>query len=64
MRFFITGIISVAFVIPPAVLAKTPDKIKIGLMFGLAGAASPGGPVKLDGAKLAIKEKMPQAGSR
>jgi len=33
--------------------AKT---IKIGLMFGLTGAASPIGPVQLDGAKLAINE--------
>ena len=33
-----------------------PEKIKVGLMFGLTGAASPIGPVQLDGAKLAIKE--------
>lgn len=32
------------------------DKIKVGFMFGLTGAASPIGPVQLDGAKLAIKE--------
>ena len=36
--------------------AAPPDKVKIGLMFGLTGAASPIGPVQLDGAKLAIKE--------
>ncbi|MDR1535792.1 MAG: ABC transporter substrate-binding protein [Planctomycetota bacterium] len=30
--------------------------IKLGLMFGLTGTASPIGPVQLDGAKLAIKE--------
>lgn len=36
--------------------AATPDKVKIGLMFGLTGAASPIGPLQLDGAKLAIKE--------
>lgn len=36
--------------------AQTPDKVRIGLMFGLTGAASPIGPVQLDGAKLAIKE--------
>ncbi len=36
--------------------AKTPDKIKIGLMFGLTGPASPIGPVQLKGAQMAIKE--------
>lgn len=36
--------------------ADTPAKIKAGLMFGMTGAASPIGPVQLDGAKLAIKE--------
>lgn len=38
------------------VSAAPPDKVRIGLMFGLTGAASPIGPVQLDGAKLAIKE--------
>lgn len=38
------------------VQAAPPDKVRIGLMFGLTGAASPIGPVQLDGAKLAIKE--------
>ncbi len=32
------------------------SKIKVGLIFGLTGAASPVGPVQLKGAKLAIKE--------
>ncbi|HXX54254.1 MAG TPA: ABC transporter substrate-binding protein [Thermodesulfovibrionales bacterium] len=36
--------------------AEMPAKIKVGLMFGLTGAASPIGPVQLEGAKLAIKE--------
>lgn len=36
--------------------ADAPAKIKAGLMFGMTGAASPIGPVQLDGAKLAIKE--------
>jgi len=36
--------------------AKAPEVIKAGLMFGMTGAASPVGPVQLDGAKLAIKE--------
>lgn len=36
--------------------AAGPDKVRVGLMFGLTGAASPIGPVQLDGAKLAIKE--------
>jgi branched-chain amino acid transport system substrate-binding protein len=38
------------------VQAAPPEKVKMGLMFGLTGAASPIGPVQLDGAKLAIKE--------
>lgn len=36
--------------------AADPAEIKVGLMFGLTGAASPVGPVQLDGAKLAIQE--------
>lgn len=46
----------VGFLVPGESRAKAPDKVKIGLMFGLTGAASPIGPVQLDGAKLAIKE--------
>ena len=37
-------------------LAETPDKIKLGLMFGLTGPASPIGPVQMKGAELAINE--------
>jgi len=48
---FITGLLFAA-----EVQAAPPDKVRIGLMFGLTGAASPIGPVQLDGAKLAIKE--------
>ena len=33
-------------------LAQAPDKIKIGLMFGLTGPASPIGPVQMKGAKM------------
>lgn len=36
--------------------AKTPSSIKIGLLFGLTGSASPIGPLQVDGAKLAIEE--------
>jgi ABC-type branched-subunit amino acid transport system substrate-binding protein len=36
--------------------AAPKKSIKLGLMFGLTGAASPIGPVQLDGAKLAIDE--------
>ena len=36
--------------------AFAQDKVRMGLMFGLTGAASPIGPPQLDGAKLAIKE--------
>ena len=50
------------FLTPPALYAETPVKIKIGLIFGLTGAASPIGPVQLDGAKLAIKDINAQGG--
>ena len=36
--------------------AATPDKIKIGLMFGMTGVSSPIGPVQMRGAEMAIKE--------
>jgi branched-chain amino acid transport system substrate-binding protein len=36
--------------------ADAVSKIKVGLMFGLTGAASPVGPVQLKGAQLAVKE--------
>ena len=42
--------------------AAAPDKIKVGLMFGLTGPASPIGPVQLKGAKLAIKETNNKGG--
>ena len=45
-------VLSISF----ASLAKAPDKIKIGLLFGLTGPASPIGPVQRDGAILAIEE--------
>ena len=41
---------------PSGAQAATPSKIKVGLIFGMTGAASPIGPLQLDGAKLAIKE--------
>ena len=41
---------------PAGASAAAPDKIKVGFMFGMTGAASPIGPVQLDGAKLAVKE--------
>ena len=36
--------------------AETPEKIKLGLMFGLTGPASPIGPVQMKGAEMAINE--------
>ena len=36
--------------------AEDPKEIKIGLMFGLTGPASPIGPVQMKGAQMAIKE--------
>jgi len=50
------GLMILSLVIPAGVCAEAPAKIKVGLMFGLTGAASPIGPVQLEGAKLAIKE--------
>lgn len=48
------------FLCSPIILGSAygapPKSIKAGLMFGMTGAASPVGPVQLDGAKLAIKE--------
>ena len=52
-------IIALSFIciFPMTVLAADPPKeIKIGFMYGLTGAASPIGPVQLDGGKLAVKE--------
>lgn len=51
-----TALMILSLVIPAGVCAEAPAKIKVGLMFGLTGAASPIGPVQLEGAKLAIKE--------
>jgi branched-chain amino acid transport system substrate-binding protein len=48
------GILVIGTVSPG--LAQTPEKIKIGLMFGLTGPASPIGPVQMKGAEMAIKE--------
>jgi branched-chain amino acid transport system substrate-binding protein len=48
------GILVIGAVSPG--LAETPAKIKIGLMFGLTGPASPIGPVQMKGAEMAIKE--------
>jgi len=48
--------LTAALIFGSALGASAADKVKIGLMFGLTGAASPIGPVQLDGAKLAIKE--------
>ena len=56
MGFLGMGIMILSLVIPAGVCAEAPAKIKVGLMFGLTGAASPIGPVQLEGAKLAIKE--------
>jgi ABC-type branched-subunit amino acid transport system substrate-binding protein len=58
-RFFGFGAVMVmvaALVLPSGAFGADAKKIKVGLMFGLTGAASPIGPVQLEGAKLAIKE--------
>lgn len=56
--FWITLALAWALALPltPATSASVPNTIKIGLLFGLTGAASPIGPVQVDGAKLAIEE--------
>ncbi len=48
------GILALVSLTPGS--AQTPDKIKVGLMFGLTGPASPIGPVQMKGAEMAIKE--------
>jgi branched-chain amino acid transport system substrate-binding protein len=54
--FSLVCFIAMSGMAPAGVWAAPPDKIKVGLMFGLTGAASPIGPPQLDGAKLAVKE--------
>ena len=49
-------LVALTLIVPLGADAAAPAKLKVGLMFGLTGAASPVGPVQLDGAKLAIKE--------
>jgi len=50
-------ILVLTLILPFGVIAASaPKEVKVGLMFGLTGAASPVGPVQLDGAKLAIDE--------
>ena len=56
-RFLTVIALAVTLLSGQASAADAPKKsIKLGLMFGLTGAASPIGPVQLDGAKLAIDE--------
>ena len=51
------AVVALCAALPSGALAdKAPKAVKVGLMFGLTGAASPVGPVQLDGAKLAIDE--------
>lgn len=46
----------VFFFVVAALAAPPPAEVKVGLIYGLTGAASPVGPVQLDGSKLAIDE--------
>jgi branched-chain amino acid transport system substrate-binding protein len=56
-------VFSVVLLLPLAVTAaEAPKEVKVGLMFGLTGAASPVGPVQLDGAKMAIDEINAEGG--
>jgi branched-chain amino acid transport system substrate-binding protein len=43
------------FTVSSTAADKAPAEIRIGLMFGLTGPASPIGPVQLEGAKIAVK---------
>ncbi len=53
----LTAALALCLALPAGATAdKAPKIVKLGLMFGLTGAASPVGPVQLDGAKLAIDE--------
>ncbi len=57
MRYALVFLLSLILLLPTAAQATDdPKEIKLGLMFGLTGAASPVGPVQLDGAKLAVQE--------
>ncbi|MGE5247764.1 MAG: ABC transporter substrate-binding protein [Verrucomicrobiota bacterium] len=51
-RAVLAALVSLALLAP----AASAETLKVGLMFGLTGAASPVGPVQLDGAKLAVKD--------
>ena len=53
---FVIGLFVLGSICITGTQASAQDKVRIGLMFGLTGAASPIGPPQLDGAKLAIKE--------
>lgn len=64
MRFFAGITVAILLAILPlgALAGDAPQKVKVGLMYGLTGAASPIGPVQLDGSKLAIKEINQEGG--
>jgi branched-chain amino acid transport system substrate-binding protein len=53
----VAAVICLLFTLGVAAMAAAPPKeVKVGLIYGLTGAASPVGPVQLDGSKLAIDE--------
>jgi len=55
--FWLAILLGFCLLLPLSAAAdEAPPEIKLGLMFGLTGAASPVGPVQLDGARLAIDE--------
>ncbi len=56
MKKFWIGVCVLLIIVTGLGFVYAKSSIKVGLMFGLTGAASPIGPVQLDGAKLAIKE--------
>jgi len=63
MRLLTAAAVAAALSLPEARAAEfKKDTLKLGLMFGLTGAASPIGPVQRDGAILAIEEANAQGG--
>jgi branched-chain amino acid transport system substrate-binding protein len=61
-RVLVAAALALAAALPARAAEYPKDTLKIGLMFGLTGAASPIGPVQRDGALLAIDEVNAQGG--
>src|SRR5512145_1501864 len=62
LRRLMVAALAASLAAPVARAADRKDTLKVGLMFGLTGPASPIGPVQRDGALLAIDEVNAQGG--